>query len=49
MVSRDTLTPDQLVGLAPQYKERFDCKYGPDVWACEFLDELGEDIKTRSL
>ena len=23
------------------------CKYGPDLWACQFLDELGEQIKAR--
>ena len=38
----------QLVELQSPYKERFSgCKYGPDVWACEFLDALGEEIKAR--
>jgi len=37
----------QQVKLAPKYKERFNCEYGPDVWACEFLDELGVEIKKR--
>ena len=37
----------QVVKLADKYRERFNCEYGPDVWACEFLDELGEDIKSR--
>tara|TARA_R110000824_G_scaffold146356_3_gene315137 strand:+ start:953 stop:2518 length:1566 start_codon:yes stop_codon:yes gene_type:complete len=41
----DTFQPIQLVELAPKYQERFGCKYGPDQWACEFLDALGEDIK----
>lgn len=34
----------QIVKLAPQYRERFKCEYGPDVWACEFLDDLGKKI-----
>lgn len=37
----------QMVELSSSYKERFNSKYGPDEWACEFLDELGEDIKER--
>lgn len=37
----------QLVELKGKYRERFDCIYGPDEWACEFLDQLGEEIKKR--
>lgn len=37
----------QLVPLAPQYRKRFDSEFGPGVWACEFLDRLGRDIKAR--
>lgn len=37
----------QLVELAPKYRERFNSIYGPDKWACEFLDELGAEIKDR--
>ena len=29
------------------YSERFDSRYGPDRWACEFLDNLGEEIRKR--
>lgn len=36
-----------MVKLKPQYRDRFDCDYGPDLWACEFLDELGSEIKKR--
>lgn len=44
----DTDTSIQMVELEEPYKSRFpNCKYGPDVWACEFLDELGEEIKKR--
>jgi len=38
----------QLVELQEPYKSRFGCKYGPDVWACEFLDQLGDEIKDRA-
>ena len=34
--------------LPPEYQDRFDSEFGPDRWACEFLDELGEDIKDRA-
>ena len=37
----------QLVKLAPEYHERFGTGYGPDKWACEFLNRLGEEIKKR--
>ncbi len=36
-----------LVEMAPKYQERFGCVHGPDVWACEFLDELGVEIRKR--
>ncbi len=37
----------QMVKLQSPYKERFNCEYGPDVWACKFLDKLGDEIKLR--
>lgn len=37
----------QIVKLESPYRERFGCEYGPDRWACEFLDQLGEDIRSR--
>ena len=43
----DTDPSIQMVKLSPQYAKRFNSEYGPDEWACEFLDELGEDIKDR--
>jgi hypothetical protein len=31
-----------------EYRARFpDCEWGPDLWACDFLTELGEEIKKR--
>ena len=29
------------------YRERFNCQFGPDLWACKFLDEWGEEIDKR--
>lgn len=30
------------------YRKRFPgCEYGPDLWACEYLDELGQAIRER--
>ncbi len=43
----DTDPSIQQVELAPQYQERFGCQYGPDQWACEFLDSLGAEIADR--
>tara|TARA_R110000824_G_scaffold69297_5_gene178643 strand:- start:1300 stop:2853 length:1554 start_codon:yes stop_codon:yes gene_type:complete len=37
----------QLVELQEPYKTRFNCDYGPDLWACEMLDQLGDEIKKR--
>ena len=42
----DTDETIQQVELAPQYRERFPgCKYGPDVWACEYLDRVGAEVR----
>lgn len=37
----------QIVELPEQYRERFDSRYGPDLWACQFLDRLGKEIEER--
>lgn len=29
------------------YQERFFTDYGPDLWACQFLDQLGDQIAAR--
>ena len=40
----------QLVRLPPKYRSRFPrCEYGPDLWACEFLDELGRRCRENRL
>lgn len=38
----------QMVRLISPWKERYNCEYGPDAWACEFLDDLGKEIKKRN-
>ena len=38
----------QQVRLQEPYKSRFNCEFGPDQWACEFLDDLGTEIKKRA-
>lgn len=38
----------QMVELREPWASRFPkCKYGPDEWACEFLDELGRQVRLR--
>lgn len=37
----------QMVLLPPRFRNRFDSEYGPDLWACDFLDELGQEIRIR--
>ena len=38
----------QVCKLPEKYSARFpNCEYGPDEWACEFLDQLGEEIRKR--
>lgn len=43
----DTDRAIQMVELEEPYASRFNCKWGPDKWACEFLDDLGKEIKDR--
>jgi hypothetical protein len=39
----------QLVKLPDKYKSRFPlCRYGPDLWACDFLTEIGETVEARN-
>jgi hypothetical protein len=37
----------QIVELVEPWATKYKLKYGPDKWACEFLDELAEKIKDR--
>jgi hypothetical protein len=38
----------QIVELMSPWRERYGCKYGPDAWACKFLDDLGGKIKGQA-
>ncbi len=44
----DTEVAIQQVELDEAYKDRFKSEFGPDRWACEFLDDLGKEIKERN-
>ena len=35
------------VRLQSPYIDRYNCEWGPDKWACEFLDDLGREIRKR--
>lgn len=37
----------QMVKLIEPWKSKYNCEYGPDKWACEFLERLGNEIKQR--
>ncbi len=42
----DTYQPIQQVPLKSPWKERYPgAKWGPDAWACEFLDQVAADVK----
>jgi len=43
----DTEKSIQMVELKEPWASRFNCTYGPDEWACKFLDDLGEQIAER--
>lgn len=37
----------QVVELQEPWASRFDCRYGPDAWACEYLEDLGRQVRER--
>jgi hypothetical protein len=37
----------QVVKLLPPYSYKYNSEFGPDLWACQFLEELGEKVKAR--
>jgi hypothetical protein len=43
----DTDRSIQLVPLPDKYQEKYGSKYGPDAWACEFLEDLGAQVIER--
>lgn len=41
--------PDlSVVKLPEPWASQFDCKYGPDRWTCELLEQIGEGVKERN-
>lgn len=44
----DNDTSLHIVELPEAYRGRFNSKYGPDLWACEMLDQIGEEVKKRN-
>lgn len=38
----------QMVKLVEPWRSRYECEYGPDVWACEFLDYIGQQVRERN-
>jgi hypothetical protein len=43
----DTDPALRVVELPAGYRGRYASKYGPDRWACEILDEIGEAVRER--
>jgi len=43
----DTDPSIQLAEIPEPWASRYNCKYGPDRWACEQLDELGAEVAKR--
>lgn len=43
----DTYEPIQVVPLPEKYRDKYGCEWGPDLWACEYLEQLGEEIRKR--
>jgi hypothetical protein len=37
----------RVVKLPEAYRDRFQCDHGPDLWACEMLDQIGQDVRAR--
>jgi hypothetical protein len=37
----------QVVEMPEPWASRYRCKYGPDAWACELLDEIGRQVQDR--
>lgn len=37
----------QMVKLTPERQKRYGSVYGPDAWACEFMEELGREVVLR--
>ncbi len=38
----------QVVSLPDPYSLAYGSKFGPDLWACEFLDQIGSEVRRRN-
>jgi len=43
----DTDPSLQLVKLPEPWASKYNLKYGPDQWACELLEQIGDEVKKR--
>jgi hypothetical protein len=43
----DTEPSIQVVKLVEPWASKYDCKWGPDKWACEYLERLGDEVRKR--
>jgi hypothetical protein len=43
----DTDPALQVVKLPDAYRIQYDSDYGPDLWACETLEAIGQDVRAR--
>lgn len=44
----DTDASLQIVEMSEPWASRYGCKFGPDEWACGFLEEIGQDVEARA-
>lgn len=44
----DTDPSLQVVKLPEPWRSRYQCEYGPDRWACEFLEDIGQQVALRN-
>lgn len=43
----DTDQEIQMVAMPKHWQDVYQCEYGPDGWAIDFLNEIGEEVKKR--
>ena len=43
----DTDPTLQVVRLPASYRMQYDCEFGPDLWACQMLESIGNDVRDR--
>jgi hypothetical protein len=43
----DTDKSIQIVRLVEPWASRYNCEFGPDAWACQYLDDLGAAVRDR--